>query len=119
MALHDEPGPEQNLPLLFIHQNEIQVNGKRGTTNMARSNKMTPRQRKLYGEVLAAGPGFLVQCNPQEWRIAQALVKQGCIELVGNRSSSGFFEVRAIESSIPDDLRERYRAGTLGMGMGK
>lgn len=76
-----------------------------------RTNKMTPRQKKLYEEVLSAGQGFLVQCNPKEWRVAQALMRQGCIELVGDRSLTGFFEVRAIESNIPADMREKYRNG--------
>jgi hypothetical protein len=68
---------------------------------------MKDREFRLYEKVLRAGAGSKVECRPNDWRDAQALVCQGLIELVGERSPHGFFAVRAIEQSAWEATEDR------------
>ena len=62
---------------------------------------MKDREVRLYAKVLSAGVGRAVDCRPNEWRVAQALVCQGLIELAGERSPHGYFKVCAKAWNIP------------------
>jgi len=64
---------------------------------------MKDREFRLYERVLRAGAGSPVECRPKEWRNAQALVCQGLIELVGERSPHGYFRVSARPWNIPPE----------------
>jgi hypothetical protein len=65
---------------------------------------MKDRELRLYERALRAGVGSPVDCRPNEWRDAQALVCQGLIQLVGERSPHGFFAVCARSWNIPSEV---------------
>ena len=73
---------------------------------------MKTRELRLYERVLRAGAGSPVECRPNEWRDAQALVCQGLIQLVGERTPHGFFEVRARTWNFPPESDTRQSGGT-------
>jgi len=66
----------------------------------------------LYERVLRADIGSPVECRPNEWRDAQALVCQGLIQLVGERTPHGFFEVRARSLHLPPQSETRESSAT-------
>ena len=72
---------------------------------------MKDRELRLYERALGAGVGRSIECRPKEWRVALALMCQGYVLLVGERSPHGSFEICARTAKIPPQTEGQTEPG--------
>lgn len=57
--------------------------------------RLTSAQKQLLDVLRQEGaePACRIECNPQEWRPAQALLRKGLLDFVSEQGIGGYFEV--------------------------